>query len=109
MVNLLFYNVTNPTDPDVFKWGNARLGHSEFMVPIKEKDGTDCIIDEGAVACHTKRVTSGLPNTIERALDKEVSMFREGQRSFARSEDPPSEPPPMRQFKKVKITFEPRV
>ena len=108
-MNLLFYNVTNPTDPDVFKRGNTRLGHSEFMVPIKEKDGTECIIDEGAVAWHTKRVTSELSKIIERALDKEVYMFREGQRSFGRSEDPPSEPPLMWQFKKVKITFKPRV
>ena len=108
-MNILFYNVTNPTDPDVFKWGNTRLGHSEFMVPIKEKDGTNCIIDVGAVACHTKRVTSELSKTIEHALDKKVSMFREGERSFARSEDPPSEPLLTRQFKKVKITFEPRV
>ena len=79
------------------------------MVPIKEKDGTDCTIDEGAVACHTKRVPSELSNAIERALDKEVFIFREGERSFVRSEDPPSEQPHMRQFKKVKITFEPRV
>ena len=108
-MNLLFYNVTNPTDPDVFKWGNTRLGHSEFMVPIKDKDGTDCITEEGAVACHTKRVASELSKISERALDKEVSMFREGQRSFGRSEDPPSEPPLMRQFKKMKFTFEPLV
>ena len=109
MVNILFYNATNPTDPDVFKWGNTRLGHSEFMVPIKEKGGMDCIIDEGAVACHTKRVTSELSKTMEDALDKEVSMFREGEGTFARSEDPPSELSLMRQFKKVKITFVPRI
>ena len=108
-MNLLLYNAKNPTDPDVFRWGNTRLGHSEFMVPIKDKDGTDCITEEGAVACHTKRVTSELSKITERALVKEISVFREGQRSFGRSEDPPSEPPLMRQFKKVRFTFEPLV
>ena len=108
-MNLLFYNVTNPTGPDVCKWGNTCLGHSAFMVPIKDKDGTDCITEEGAVACHTTRATSELSKIIERALDKEVYMFREGQRSFGRSEDPPSELPLMRQFKKVKFAFEPLV
>ena len=98
-MNLLLYNAKNSTDPDVFKWGNTRLGHSEFMVPIKDKDGTD----------HTKRVTSELSKITERALDKDISMFREGQESFGRSEDPPSEPPLMRQFKKVRFAFEPLV
>ena len=77
-MNILFYNVKNPTDPDVLKWGNTRLGHSEFMVPIKDKDGTDCITEEDAVACHTKRVTFELSKITERALDEDVSMFREG-------------------------------
>ena len=108
-MNILSYNATNPTDPNVLKWGNTRLGHSEFMIPIKEKDGMNCIIDEGAVACHTKRVTSESSKTIEDALDKEVFMFREGEGSFARSGDPPSELSLMRQSSKVKITVEPRV
>ncbi|CAN0118918.1 unnamed protein product [Ascophyllum nodosum] len=70
------------------------------MIPIEDKDGTDCIIEGETVACHTKRVTSELAKITERALDKEVSMFREGQRSFGHSEDPLSETPLMRQFNK---------
>ena len=44
-MNILLYNAKNPTDPDVFKWANTRYGHSEFMIPIEDKDGTDCIIE----------------------------------------------------------------
>ena len=105
-MNILLYNAKNPTDPDVFKWANTRYGHSEFMIPIEDKDGTDCIIEGETVACHTKRVTSELAKITERALDKEFSMFREGQRSFGHSEDPLSETPLMRQFNKVRFPFE---
>jgi hypothetical protein len=101
VVNILFYNASNPTDPDVFKWGTSRIGHSELLVPIKATDAPQPAIDEGDLGSHTKRVASALSKNIEDALEEEVSMFRAGERSFACSEDTPSALSTMRQFKKV--------
>ena len=112
MVKILFYNATNPTDPDVFSWGHTRSGHSEFLVPVKARDGTNCTstLDEGDAACHSKRLTSELCRTIEDALDKEVSLSRGGEGSFPRFDDLLSELPLiMQQFKEVKHTVQAHV